>query len=431
MAEKIPNIAPLNYQYAFVSREDIPSPYNLYQIDYKKDEISKYSVLFVHRLFYKIYGDPSEIEYDTSKLDAILPKGCEYSLNIEDGKCKLTFQSNTQINIEQSDMKSAVLGTELREWKYYIRTKHNDIILIQSERLHCEVSIYHILPEHIKEPNQQSKAEGEAFIDALLREADRQLRGGQLYNLKAEFEKSETIQLYLLHNVFYENYRTAQFLLEASIEGEKELVEGELEFDLADPEVRASKEKMEHVDNYQLVRGVHFASSIMYFFMAFEGFVNLIYHAFLKNEFREKSEDIDKRLDLEQKLLFMPALCDGFRDELIISSDFLDTFKQLKNFRNALIHAKISDSLIYVSFINQGFFYIDQITKQKDDAFPGHKLYLDTGSVINFAKKVDSLIEHIKNKMDAEHKDLVDTYFMKGTAIGFWKEKDKLRLGRR
>ena len=76
------------------------------------------------------------------------------------------------------------------------------------------------------------------------------------------------------------------------------------------------------------------------------------------------------------------------------NSDFLETFKQLKNFRNALIHAKISDSLLAASFIEQGFFYTKPITKQKEDAFPDHKIYLDGESVINFNKKVDSLIEN-------------------------------------
>jgi hypothetical protein len=429
MAERVPNIAPLNYQYAFVSRENIPKPNNLYRIDYKKNEISEFEVLFFHRLMQKSYGDPSEIEYDRTKLDLILPKGCNYSLDIIDGK--LTFQSNTQINIGQSEMESALLGTELREWKYYVRTKHNDIILIQSERHHSEVSIYHVLPGHIKEPNQKSKAEGELFIDALLREANRQLKGGQLINLKAEFEKGENVKHYLLHNVFFENYSTAIFLLQASVEGEHQLREGELEFDAADPEVRASNEKMEQIKKFQSVRGAYYSSTILYFFMAFEGFVNLIYHTSLKDEFRAEFEKMNERLDLEQKLLFMPALCHGFKDEVINTKDFLDSFRQLKKFRNALIHAKISDALFSVSFIEKGFFYSRPITKQKEDAFHDHKIYLDTESVINFAKKVDSLLEHIKNKMDDEHRELVDTYFMKEQFISFWKEKDKLRLSRK
>jgi hypothetical protein len=429
MAEKVPNIAPLNYQYTLIERANIPMPYNLYRIDYKKDEISQFEVLFFHRLMRKNFGDPSEIEYDRTKLDLILPQACQYSLDIIYNK--LTFHCNTQINVDKSEMESTLIGTELREWKYYFRTTHNDIILMQSERHHSEVSIYHVLPPHAKEPTQKSKAEGEAFIEALLREATRQLRGGQLFNLRAEFESGEHIRHYLLHNVFIENYSTALFLLQASVEGEQELREGELEFDAADPAVRASHEKMEQIKKYQSIRGVYYSSAILHFFMAFEAFVNLIYHAFLKDEFRVEEASIDRRLDLEQKLLFMPALCNGFKDELINNDDFLQIFKQLKNFRNALIHGKISDALFSVSFIEQGFFYSRPIAKQREDAFPPHKVYLDIESVINFAKKVASLLEDIKNRLDDEHRLLVETFFMKEQFISFFKEKDKLRLSRK
>lgn len=428
MDEKIPNIAPLNYQYAFVSRENITKPNNLYRIDYKTDEVNKLEVLFIHRLLRKSFGDPSEIEHDGSKLTAILPEGCEYSVDIIDGK--LSFQSDKHLNIDQSKLEAA-LFTSLLEWKYYIRTKHNDILLIQSERYHSQLSIYHVLPQPIKEPNQKTKEQGEVFLDALLREANRQLKGGQLFNLKTEFEKGENVKHYLLHNVYYENYMTALFLLQSSVNDEQWIRDRELEYDAVDPEVRNSKEKMEHIGKYQTIRGVYFEATILYFFMAFEGFVNLVYHAFLKDEYRAESENVNRRLDLEQKLLFMPSLCYGFKNELIGNGDFLETFKQLKNFRNALIHAKISDSLVSASFIEQGFLYTRPITKQKEDAFPDHKIYLDVESVINFHKKVDLLIDSIKSKMDSEHRELVEIYFMKKQLIGFWKEKGKISLSRK
>lgn len=411
-----------------IAGEDIPKPHTLYRIVYKNEEIRKFNVLFFHRLMRKNFGDPSEIEYDRTKLATILPEGCSYSVGIEDGR--LAFRQNANIPINQSDLESALKGTELREWKYYVRTKHNDIILIRSERHHSELSIYHVLPQHIKEPNHKSKEEGESFIESLLREANRQLDGGQLFDPRAEFEKGDDIKHYILHNVFLENYLTAKLLLQASLDGEQDIKEGVLKFDAADPEVRASIEKMGHIDQHIAVVGAYYLSSILYFFMAFEGFVNLIHHAFLKDAFRTEISTIDRRLDLEQKLLFMPALCDGFNGELVNSKEFIDSFKQLKNFRNAMIHAKISDSLISASFIEQGFFYSIPIAKQKEDAFPGHKIYLDAESVISFAKKAESLMERIKNMMDAEHREVVNTYFMKELRIAFWKKEDKLRLTR-
>lgn len=142
MPERVTNIAPLNYQYMLIESANIPMPYNRYRIDHKKDEVSQFEVLFFHRLMRKNFGDPSEIEYDKTKLDSILPKTCQYSLDIINNK--LTFHCNAQINIDKSEMESALMRTELREWKYYFKTKHNDILLVQSERHHSEVSIYHV-----------------------------------------------------------------------------------------------------------------------------------------------------------------------------------------------------------------------------------------------------------------------------------------------
>jgi hypothetical protein len=158
MPERVTNIAPLNYQYELVESANIPTPYNLYRIDHKKDEISQFDVLFFHRLMRKNFGDPSEIEYDRTKLDLILPQDCQYSLEITNNK--LALHCNTQINIGKAAMESALIGTELREWKYYIKTKHNDTLLVQSERHHSEVSIYHVLSGQTKEPNQKSATEG-------------------------------------------------------------------------------------------------------------------------------------------------------------------------------------------------------------------------------------------------------------------------------
>jgi len=426
MAEKIPNIAPLDYQYTFIEKKDIPSKYTLYSIDYRKDEVESFGVLFFHRLLRKNFGDPSVIKIYTPKLDSILPENCDYYFATKDGG--LTLTSDVPLNINEIDLESAIRGAELREWEYYVRTKHNDVILIKTEQCHFMLSIYHVLFGDITEPNQKKKEEGEAFVDSLLREANRQLKGGQLYNLKAEFEKGDNIKHYLLHNVFLENYRTAVFLLQTSVEGEKEISENKLKYDASDPLVRVSKEKMKHIEHYLSIQGAYYSSSIMYFFMAFEGFINLLYHTFLRDEYRSEYEDISRRLDLEQKILFLPALCYGFKDELINDSNFLETFKQLKNFRNALIHAKMSDALSSVTFIEQGFVYSRPVTRKKDDMFPDHKVYLTLQNAVDFGKKIESQLEHIKSKMDDEHRELVDNFFMKDQYIHFRKDENNFRI---
>ncbi len=426
MPEKIPNIAPLSFQYPIIEIEDIPREHTLCPIDYRKDEVDSFDVLFFHRLLRKNYGDPSEFVYDVSKLGSIFPENSDYHFALREGNPRLI--SDAPLTFDQEELSTALRKGEWREWKYYVRTKHGDVILIQTERCHSEVSIHHVLRKNTKEPNQKTVDEGKKFIDSLLREADRQLKGGQLYNLKADFEKEEGVSLYLLHNVFLENYLTAVFLLQASVEGEEHLREKIIEFDASDSLVQASKEKMKHIEHFQSIKGAYYSSSIMYFFMAFEGFINLLYHAFLRDEYRSQNEDINRRFDLEQKLLFLPALCYGFRDELVIDSDFLENFKKLKNFRNSLIHAKISDALYSGAFVEQGFVYSRKVTKKKGDAFPAHKLELNVQDAIDFSKRIESMLNHIKGKMDDEHRELVQGCFMESQFIGFRRDGNKLRL---
>lgn len=426
MAKKVTSIAPLAYQYIFLSQEEIPDKCNLYPINYKEDELNEYDVLFVHRLLRKNYGDPSAVEFDKTELESILPPGTPYSIEVVGHGRRLI--TDRILNISHSEIENALLKTELTEWTYYVRNTRNHIFLITTDKLHTKVSIHHVLPSKAIKPNKETKAEGEKFVEALLREAYRQLKGGQLYNIKKEFEDGQNIKFYILHNVYLENYLSALFMLNTSIKGEKEIRDTYLQYDMLSPEVRKSKKKTKNIQNYQSILGLYFASSISFFFMAFEGFINLIYHIFLKDEYRNESEHFNRRLDLEQKLLLMPALCYGFKGELIKSAEFLSIFKELKDFRNTLFHSKISDALSIALFAEQTFLYSQRITKNKDSMFPDHKMHLDIDQVMNFKEKVDLLIEHIKNVMDDKHKKLVEKHLMKSNFISLWKDNDKIRL---
>jgi hypothetical protein len=276
----IPSIAPLHYQYMLLSKDDLPGQYKLIPINFKTKEIEEYEVLFFHRLMKKNYGDPSEIEWEEDSIQ-----------KLDDGRVM-------------------AIG---REWKYYLRTHTGGIIQVGTEDVHTRLMIYHVLPDNLNEPSQKLINESEKFVNDLLREAQR--LKGQILNIKKEFENNEKIKLSLLDNVFLTNYRSAELMLEFAEENEQNLKDEFLSYDAhysLDPEQKA------HIDKFMPALGMYYAASISYFFMSLEGFINIFYCVFLKDELRSeffKEQKLNERLDINTKVLLMPSLCNGFKSK--------------------------------------------------------------------------------------------------------------------
>ena len=81
-----------------------------------------------------------------------------------------------------------------------------------------------------------------------------------------------------------------------------------------------------------------------FLFMALEGFINIISHRFVKADINDL--DMERGLNIEQKIRLMPYLCEGFNNDFneAISETYED-FVKLKKYRNELFHAKVEDSL--------------------------------------------------------------------------------------
>ncbi|MDP2681640.1 MAG: hypothetical protein Q8P28_02370 [Deltaproteobacteria bacterium] len=393
---KISSIAPLNYQYPSVSKDSIPAGFNkLFPIDYKSEEIEEYEVLFFHRLMKKNYGNPSEIEFEKDSIK------------------------------KTKDGRSISLG---REWKYYIRTHSGGIIQVGTEDIHTRLKTCHVLPSSQKEPSSIIIQEGEKFINALLTEARRQK--DQLLNIKKEFESGdERTGLFLLDNVYLTNYQRAELMLDYAEDNEKDVNE---EFLRYDPRYPMTPDKQAHHDKFMQAGGMYYDASIFYSFMALEGFVNIIYYAFLKDELRSDfitDQKLDERLDIVTKILLMPSLCDGFKSKQ--KAAFFKILKKLKNHRNFLFHSKITDSLRTVCFVESGFLYSCKFKKDSNPLFPERKQYplLE----IN-ARAIKVIVEHIVkeilNMMQDEHRALVKSFVLNGMTIPFWRDKNGvIKLG--
>jgi hypothetical protein len=390
---KVPSIVPLHYKYQKLERDDIPHAYNLFPIPHKIEEIGKFEIIIFHRILKKNYGKPSDAEFEV-------------------------------LGPKETTGKIWGLG---KEWRYFVKTPSGGIIQIGTEGLHNFLKIYHVVPEPKKEPDGKLIKEGEQFVADLLKELDHQNRKEPFDPLK-QLEDGEGVQLYLLWNIYWVNYHRAELMLHDAEEYESynaaEATKYPAEVYKDDPE------KMAYINKYIAVSGMYYCAAILYYFMALEGFVNLLYHAFLKDEL--KGQDVEQRLerDLELRVLIMPSLCDGFKNQYFQRrAEIFRHFNELKKYRNEIVHSKIMDAMKNVGFIESGFLYWVQVKKTNKDFLPSYT-QISKEDVLKVKNIVDGIIREITSKMDDRSKRLFDKFILRDLTTLFWRDKDgKIRLG--
>jgi hypothetical protein len=419
--DKIPSIAPLHYKYPLIAAGDIPpveeevleekgikvvpsTKFILFPISFRTEEIKAFEVLFFHRLLKRNYGYPSSIEFK-----------------------EITRETQEYENL--GHIKATGIG---KEWKYYVRTPSGGIIRIGTEKLHSVLKIFYVLPEGVSDPNEKQIKEGEKFVSDLLTEATR-LRG-QILNPRKEFEEGEGTQLYLLDNVFRRYYGSADLMLEDADEYEDTNFDECQKYLQSIYDMEEDSEKTALIDKYLAGLGMFYRSIIIHYFMAFEGFVNLLYHSFGKKELKQlKDPPWEQRMDIEMKVLLMPGLCNGFKNEMVSpDAEIFKNFKQLKNYRNEIFHSKIVDSLKHVAFVQDGFFYTIHMEKEKKASlFPPAGKTLEKEDVLKVKSLVDNLIEEIVNNMNEESSELVKEFILTGLTVPFWKDDTgEIRFGK-
>ncbi len=294
-------------------------------------------------------------------------------------------------------------------WKYLIKLPSGGFVELGTKDKNTAFYIAQVTPsESIR---QKDIDEAKTYINILLAEANR-LRN-ELFNPEREFERKGDLKSYYLFNVYRANYLSALAMLTIAESGEATLHQETLRYDARTPEFR-DKKKRAHIDDSILRCGMFYCSTVTYFFMALEGFVNLIFHVFLKNKFRHEAPSLEQRFDLGQKLTFMTSLCDGFKVDSALSSTIISDFKKLQKYRNSLFHSKVEDSLKSLSFVEDGFSYTCDI---KDTFLPSRKAELTLQDVINFRKHVDRIRDEILNSMNRDTRVLTTNCIMKEAFI--------------
>lgn len=401
-------------QYPEIDEIDIPEQYTVNPIDYRRDEVEKFHVLFWKRLLKNIYEEPSIIECDLYKDDnkniAKVQTGYFRKIQGENNywRDSLAMQINT----------GEIIPFPL-SWIYLIRLPSGGVVELRSMEFNSIFRISQVIL--FKRSINHVSEETKKFIDCLLKEANRV--GKNLFDPKKEFEKQKRVKTYQLANVYLSNYLSANVMLGLADSQEANLIE--------------KYEKNDHDESNDdrwhllLTKGMFYCSSIIYFFMALEGFVNLVFHSFLKKECSDKDFNLDQRLDIEQKIRFMPFICRGFRENCEISSEIFSEFKILKDYRNSLFHSKIEDSLKCLNFFEDGFLYNYEMAKNKESFLLTHKFKLTINDVIEYKNKVDTIVNCILQAMNQSTREKTEIYILNEPNISFAiSEKGEAEIGR-
>ena len=401
-------------QYPSLSYDEVPHTYEIKVIDYERQRIEEYDVVFWHRLLKTIYQEPLEVE-------------CELIVNNQaDNKPetailrRLEEKSKWQILKTTAEKAMKIQSREIKpfpvNWKYFIKLPSGGIIEIGTKDRNTV--LYFAYAISCQGKNEDSK-QAEKFISLLLEEANKEARN-KLFDPLKEFKKTDRLKFYQLFNVYRANYVSAEFMLIEALTQEKVRGNEVLRYDARTSDFY-DEGKMNHMNQSILASGMYFLSAITYFFMALEGFINIIFHAFLKDNLRTRDLNIDQRFDIEQKLKLMPALCNGFIQESAdATDDIYSKFLKLKKFRNSIFHSKVEDALKSFVVIEDGFLYNCDVIKYKEQFLPAQKFMLSANDVIEVKEIVDRIIELILNSMTDETRLLTSNYILKSTLIPFY-----------
>ncbi len=398
-------------RYPALDKSEIPANYTVSPIEYKKTAIEEYHVIFWHRLLRNLYDIPIEIECE------IQDKSPQQKTDIQMVFLRKTHEKNnweatgidetTAIGIQAGRTKLFPIN-----WKYLVRLPSGGVVELATRDKNTIFSIAQLILTE-----RDAKIDGreaETFINLLLEEANK--LKDQLFNPTKEFERQEGIRLYLLFNVYLSNYLSAKTMLGMAEALETELRQEFLRYDARTSDLH-DEEKRKHIDQHMLTCGMYYCSAISYFFMALEGFINLVFHAFLKKRFRDKDFRADQRFDLEQKLKLMSVLCEGFNENSYLPIAVFSGFKKLKNYRNSLFHSKVEDSLKVLCFVEGGFVYTYDMDEYKGHFLPAHKIKLTISDVIEVNKLVDDIVNYILESMNQDTRNTTETYILKEPQI--------------
>jgi hypothetical protein len=414
--------------YPLVQSDIVPKVYDSQIVSYKAKEINEYNIGLWHRFLVKFYGKPTEIDALLCKAKdhkPIIDKNsgfqtvCEATFRYIDGS-KINFLNVSSVNLEKYVDGLLTIEPNLLDWKYFFELPSKNIITIGSKKIHTEIYLSLVNPDNSNK--EEIKKETKKFISILLEDIKK--HSGNLFNPKKRFCEKDVFA-YTLWNVYLSNYLSAKHILKISDREEENLAQKVDEF--SDKSILLDKNAAAQVGSNMLICGLFYSSAISHFFMALEGFINIIFHRFVKQDVNDL--DMERGLNIEQKIRLMPYLCDGFNNDFNkVASETYNNFVKLKKYRNTLFHSKVEDSLFSLMDYYGAFVYNYRMDEYKNDFLPSYKWKLTKRNVIQVKETVDKMIENIINAMNQTAQKYVKEHILNSSAIPFMNSSEGIDL---
>ena len=408
--------------YPLILSDKVPKVYESQIISYKTKEINEYHLGIWHRFLVKFYGQATEI-------DSFLCKAKDHHPILNENSrcqtvCEATFRyfENSKIiflNVNSENLQKYADGLltiepVFRDWRYFFELPSASIISIGSKDNHTAIYISLVNPDdsNKKGINEEVKKFIYTFLEEMKKQNNNLLNPKKMFNEKKVF-------CYTLWNVYLSNYSSAEHIIQMADREEKKIDDDLHKFSNKSVMLEEG-DASAHTESALLVCGVFYSSAISYLFMALEGFINIIFHCFVKQDINDL--DMERGLNIEQKIRLMPHLCEGFTNDFNeVASETYKKFLKLKNYRNQLFHSKIEDSLHTVQDYYQCFFYNYQMDEYKNNFLPSYKMKLTQNDVLQVKKIVDKMIEDIFNAMDKTTQNFTKKHILNSSAIPFMK----------
>ncbi|HBT89358.1 hypothetical protein, partial [Desulfobacter sp.] len=335
---------------------------------------------------------------------------CEVTFrNLEDRK--IEFLNLSSENLQKYADGLLTIEPNFLDWRYFFELPSKNIITIGSKNIHTEIYISLVNPD--KSNKEEIKKETKKFISILLEDIKK--HSDNLFNPKKRFREKDVFA-YTLWNVYLSNYLSAEHIIHISDREEESLAKNVDEF--SDNTLLVDKNAAAQTGSTMLICGLFYSSAISYLFMALEGFINIIFHRFVKQDVNDL--DMERGLNIEQKIRLMPYLCEGFNHDFNeVASETYKNFVQLKNYRNKLFHSKVDDSLFSLMDWYGLFHYNYTMDEYKNDFLPSYKWKLTKSNVIQVKETVDKMIENIINAMDQTAQKYVKEHILNSHVIPF------------
>ena len=204
-------------QFPPVSSNELPHIYEIKIIEYEKQRIEKYAVLFWHRLLKTIYQEPQEIECESLVIDHSIENPTTFNLRKLKDNSKwevLNSSKETVLKIQSGEIKHLPVN-----WKYFISLSSSEIILIGTKDQCTALYFAHVLGGH--QVKNEACEQAKKLISLLLDEAKKEKNNKILFDPLKEFKNNDGLKFYYLFNVYLANYFSAKSMLNLALTQEK------------------------------------------------------------------------------------------------------------------------------------------------------------------------------------------------------------------